>query len=64
MQKCHFCTDRPEGMPRACEEVCPTEAIKSGSINEIAAQQRSSAAALLLKEMQHLFPGSEDSGKD
>ncbi len=44
MQKCHFCLDRPTGLPRACEEVCPTEAIRSGTmeeLNELGRQQAS-----------------------
>lgn len=36
MEKCIFCEDRPEGMKRACEEICPTQAIVSGSVKELA----------------------------
>ncbi|MEM1674719.1 MAG: 4Fe-4S dicluster domain-containing protein [Candidatus Bathyarchaeia archaeon] len=33
MQKCTFCNDRPDWMPRACEEACPTGAIVTGTID-------------------------------
>jgi len=35
IQKCNFCEDIPAGMPRACEEACPTEAIVCGSVDEL-----------------------------
>ncbi|MEM2103753.1 MAG: 4Fe-4S dicluster domain-containing protein [Candidatus Bathyarchaeia archaeon] len=35
MQKCTFCNDRPDWMPRACEEVCPTGAIVCGTIDQL-----------------------------
>lgn len=35
MQKCTFCNDRPEWMPRTCEEVCPTNAIVCGTIDQL-----------------------------
>ncbi len=35
MQKCTFCNDRPDSMPRACEEVCPTNAIICGTIDQL-----------------------------
>jgi len=35
MQKCTFCEDRPDWMPRACEEVCPTRAIICGTIDQL-----------------------------
>ncbi len=35
MQKCTFCSDRPDWMPRACEEVCPTGAIVCGTIDHL-----------------------------
>jgi anaerobic dimethyl sulfoxide reductase subunit B (iron-sulfur subunit) len=51
MQKCTFCQTsgkvRPLDMPRACEEVCPTGAIKSGSLAELARLNREKAAAKL-----------------
>ena len=45
-------------MPRACEEVCPTGAIKSGSLAQLAQQNRAKVAAKLgaNKGMQG-FPG-------
>lgn len=36
MEKCTFCKDRPVQMKRACEEICPTQAIVSGPIEELA----------------------------
>ncbi|MDP6119907.1 MAG: 4Fe-4S dicluster domain-containing protein [Rhodospirillales bacterium] len=52
MQKCNFCQtpgrERPLGMPRACEEVCPTGAIHTGTMAERSAQGRESAAMRLL----------------
>jgi anaerobic dimethyl sulfoxide reductase subunit B (iron-sulfur subunit) len=62
MEKCNFCQtpdkERPLDMPRACEEVCPTGAIKSGSMAELAHQNREKVAAKLgaNKGMQG-FPG-------
>ena len=62
MQKCNFCqtpgSERPLDMPRACEEVCPTGAIKSGSLAALAQQNREKVAAKLgaNKGMQG-FPG-------
>ena len=51
MQKCNFCqtpgSERPLDMPRACEEVCPTGAIKSGSLAQLANQNREKVAAKL-----------------
>ena len=35
MTKCTYCDDRPDGLPRACEEVCPTKAIFSGDMDEL-----------------------------
>ncbi len=35
MEKCTFCEERPAGMKRACEEICPTQAIVSGPIDEL-----------------------------
>lgn len=48
MQKCHFCQDRPLGMPRACEEVCPTKAIRSGTMEELNELGRQQSARRLL----------------
>jgi Fe-S-cluster-containing dehydrogenase component len=36
MEKCTFCKDRPAQMKRACEEICPTQAIVSGPVDELA----------------------------
>lgn len=51
MQKCNFCQtpglERPLDMPRACEEVCPTGAIRSGAMSELARLGRESAASRL-----------------
>jgi anaerobic dimethyl sulfoxide reductase subunit B (iron-sulfur subunit) len=35
MEKCTFCEDRPVGMKRACEEICPTQAIVSGKVEDL-----------------------------
>jgi Fe-S-cluster-containing dehydrogenase component len=35
MEKCNFCEDRPMGMKKACEEICPNNAIVSGEVEEI-----------------------------
>jgi anaerobic dimethyl sulfoxide reductase subunit B (iron-sulfur subunit) len=62
MEKCNFCqtpgSERPLDMPRACEEVCPTGAIKSGSLARMAQQNREDVARKLGagKGMQG-FPG-------
>jgi anaerobic dimethyl sulfoxide reductase subunit B (iron-sulfur subunit) len=51
MEKCNFCQtpgkERPLGLPRACEEICPTGAIKSGAMAELASQGRERAASRL-----------------
>jgi Fe-S-cluster-containing dehydrogenase component len=36
MEKCTFCEDRPLEIKRACEEICPTRAIVSGTVEELA----------------------------
>jgi anaerobic dimethyl sulfoxide reductase subunit B (iron-sulfur subunit) len=36
MEKCTFCEERPAGMKRACEEICRTQAIVSGKVDELA----------------------------
>ena len=36
MEKCNFFQERPMGIKRACEEICPTQAIVSGLIDELA----------------------------
>ena len=60
MQKCNFCQTpgktRPLDMPRACEEVCPTGAIKSGSLVELAKLNREKAAAKLGSTGMQGFP--------
>ncbi len=60
MQKCNFCQTpgktRPLDMPRACEEVCPTGAIMSGSLVELARLNREKAAAKLGATGMQGFP--------
>jgi anaerobic dimethyl sulfoxide reductase subunit B (iron-sulfur subunit) len=69
MEKCNFCqtpgSERPHDMPRACEEVCPTGAIKSGSLAELAQQNRKKVAGKL-GESQGMqgFPGVVVDGAD
>lgn len=56
MQKCTFCDDRPEGMPRACEEVCPNKAIISGymeDLDEVA--KKNAARKLFTREEPSLY---------
>ncbi|MEW6587324.1 MAG: 4Fe-4S dicluster domain-containing protein [Nitrospirota bacterium] len=50
MSKCHFCPDRPLGLPRACEEICPTKAIRSGTMEELNEQGRLQSAKKLIGE--------------
>ncbi len=61
MEKCNFCQtpglERPVGLPRACEEVCPTGAIKSGSMVELANAGRERVAAKLAATAQQGMPG-------
>jgi DMSO reductase iron-sulfur subunit len=51
MEKCNFCQtpgkERPLDMPRACEEICPTGAIVSGPMSELATVNRENAAKRL-----------------
>jgi len=48
MEKCHFCEDRPLDMKRACEEVCPTQAIISGPVDELTRNSKRTPAEDLL----------------
>jgi anaerobic dimethyl sulfoxide reductase subunit B (iron-sulfur subunit) len=61
MEKCNFCQtpglERPVGLPRACEEVCPTGAIKSGSMAELASAGRERVAGKLAAAAQQGMPG-------
>ena len=61
MQKCNFCQtpgkERPLDMPRACEEICPTSAIKSGPLSELAKLNREKAAMKLGGSAMQGFPG-------
>ena len=54
MEKCNFCQTpgkvRPLDMPRACEEVCPTGAIKSGSMLKLASANRLKTASKLANQ--------------
>jgi anaerobic dimethyl sulfoxide reductase subunit B (iron-sulfur subunit) len=54
MQKCHFCQDRPNGLPRACEEICPTKAIRSGTMTGLNVLGREQSARRLIG--QHAEP--------
>lgn len=51
MEKCNFCQtpgkERPLDMPRACEEICPTGAIRSGPMTLLATLGRERAASRL-----------------
>jgi Fe-S-cluster-containing dehydrogenase component len=48
MEKCNFCEERPLGMKRACEEICPTQAIVSGPIVELSKIAKKTIAESLL----------------
>jgi Fe-S-cluster-containing dehydrogenase component len=48
IEKCNFCETRPLGMKRACEEICPTQAIVSGPKNEIGRAAKKNVADNLL----------------
>ncbi len=50
MEKCHFCDDRPQGMKRACEEICPTQAIVSGRVEDLHKLSKENLAERLLHE--------------
>ena len=61
MEKCNFCQtpgkERPLDMPRACEEICPTGAIKSGPMTDLAESGRESAAKRLSGTAMKGLPG-------
>jgi anaerobic dimethyl sulfoxide reductase subunit B (iron-sulfur subunit) len=61
MEKCTFCQtpgkERPLDMPRACEEICPTGAIKSGPLSELAKLNREKTAMRLAGGGAQGFPG-------
>jgi anaerobic dimethyl sulfoxide reductase subunit B (iron-sulfur subunit) len=50
MEKCNFCDERPPGMKRACEEICPTEAIISGRVYELSQLAKQNVSERLLSE--------------
>lgn len=50
MEKCEFCQDREVGMKRACEEICPTEAIITGTTKELTKIAKERAAKGLIKK--------------
>ena len=60
MEKCNFCQtpgmERPMDMPRACEEICPTGAIRSGPLTMVTSQGRERAAARLAPSAMQGFP--------
>lgn len=58
MQKCTLCSDRPDWMPRACEEVCPTRAIIFGtldSIEKVVKERKNMRLASQLREKRVIF---------
>lgn len=61
MEKCTFCQtpgkERGPGLPRACEEVCPTGAIQSGPMPELAQKGRERAATRLASITDPGLPG-------
>ena len=50
MEKCTFCEERPVGMQRACEEICPTQSIVSGKIDALGIFSKSNTAQRLLHD--------------
>ena len=60
MENCNFCQtpglERPLDMPRACEEICPTGAIRSGPLALVNTQGRERAAARLSGQSLQGFP--------
>ena len=61
MQKCHFCVEgpspRPLGIPRPCEEVCPTGALRTGTMEERATMGREKVAWTLTRMNPEAHPG-------
>ena len=61
MEKCNFCQtpgkERPLDMPRACEEICPTGAIRSGPMTELAKTGRENVATKLSGTAMGGLPG-------
>ena len=55
MQKCNFCEDRSDGLPRACEEVCPNHAIVSGTMDDLDKLAKEHAAERLLSKSEPSF---------
>ncbi|WXJ88174.1 hypothetical protein MHOCP_22110 [Moorella humiferrea] len=50
MQKCRLCVERIEaGLEPACVRTCPTNALKFGSINQLAGQVEISAVTKLAR---------------
>ena len=48
MEKCTFCEERPVGkLKRACEEICPQQAIVSGRIEELSLRSKQVVAERL-----------------
>ena len=48
MEKCTFCEDRPVGkLKRACEEICPQQAIVSGRMEELSHRSKQVVAERL-----------------
>jgi len=60
MEKCNFCQspgkERPLDMPRACEEICPTGAIQTGTMAKLANMGREKAAKRLMGGDMSGFP--------
>lgn len=50
MEKCTFCEERPAGIKRACEEICPTQAIVSGKIEELAEYSKQNVSDRLFNQ--------------
>lgn len=60
MEKCNFCEERPMGMKRACEEICPTQAIITGKIEDLSKIAKGRVAERILhKKTSDVILGHE-----
>lgn len=61
MEKCTFCEERPLSMKRACEEICPTQAIITGPIAQLSEIVKQNVSQrLLLDETSGTLLGHGD----
>ncbi len=60
MEKCTFCEDRPADLKRACEEICPTQAIVSGEIGQLFHISKKNVAEKLAHSAEVCILGHEE----